>query len=292
MRYEGAVYRPPSEARSLIIQLTIGCARNTCTFCYMYKDKSFRVRPLEEVVEDLEMAKEHYAQYAPYAIRRVFLADGDALIVKTKDLLYILDKVREYFPSVERITSYGAPKDILSKSVEELTALREAGLTMVYMGIESGDDVILQDVKKGVTSEEMIAAGQRLKAAGIKSSMMLITGLGGPERTRENAIESARVVSAIKPDYVSLLRLTMEPGTPLYEDHKNGKFHLLTKEQVVDEMKLFLENVDSEGTVFRANHASNRIALAGTLNKDNARMIRELEFASDHNMFRPDYHRL
>ena len=137
MRYEGTVYRPPSEAGSLIIQLTIGCARNTCTFCNMYKDKKFRIRPLEEVAEDLEMARKYYSHIK---VRRIFLADGDALIVKTQDLLYILDKCHEYFPEVERISVYGAPKDILGKTPEELKQLKDAGLDMVYMGLESGDD--------------------------------------------------------------------------------------------------------------------------------------------------------
>ncbi|WP_418417614.1 radical SAM protein, partial [Anaerotignum lactatifermentans] len=154
MRYEGTVYRPPSEAGSLIIQLTIGCARNTCTFCNMYKDKKFRIRPLEEVAEDLEMARKYYSHIK---VRRIFLADGDALIVKTKDLLYILDKCHEYFPEVERISVYGAPKDILGKTPEELKQLKDTGLDMVYMGLESGDDDVLKEVKKGVTSEEMIA---------------------------------------------------------------------------------------------------------------------------------------
>ena len=176
MRYEGTVYRPPSEVGSLIIQLTIGGARNTCTFCNMYKDKKFRIRPLEEVAEDLEMARKYYSHIK---VRRIFLADGDALIVKTKDLLYILDKCHEYFPEVERISVYGAPKDILGKTPEELKQLKDAGLDMVYMGLESGDDDVLKEVKKGVTSEEMIAAGIKVREAGMILSMTIISGLGG-----------------------------------------------------------------------------------------------------------------
>ena len=164
MRYEGTVYRPPSEAGSLIIQLTIGCARNTCTFCNMYKDKKFRIRPLEEVVEDLEMARSYYSRIK---VRRIFLADGDALIVKTEDLLYIIAKCKEIFPEVERISVYGAPKDILHKTPEELATLKAAGLDMVYMGLESGADEVLQAVKKGVTADEMIEAGKKVRAAGI-----------------------------------------------------------------------------------------------------------------------------
>ena len=214
MRYEGTVYRPPSEAGSLIIQLTIGCARNTCTFCNMYKDNKFRIRPLEEVAEDLEMARKYYSHIK---VRRIFLADGDALIVKTKDLLYILDKCHEYFPEVERISVYGAPKDILGKTPEELKQLKDAGLDMVYMGLESGDDDVLKEVKKGVTSEEMIAAGIKVREAGMILSMTVISGLGGKKRWREHALNSARVISAIKPEYVGFLTLMVEPGTELYD---------------------------------------------------------------------------
>ena len=155
MRYEGDVYRPPSEARSLILQLTIGCARNECTFCKMYKNKNFRIRHLDEVVEDMYMAKKYYM----FDIDRVFLADGDALIVKTNDLIYIMDKIHEILPTVERITAYGAPRDVLLKTPEELKALHDAGLDMVYMGAESGSDKVLEAVKKNATQAEIIEAG-------------------------------------------------------------------------------------------------------------------------------------
>ena len=167
MRYEGAVYRPPSEAGSLIIQLTIGCARNTCRFCSMFKDKKFRVRKLEDVVADLKEMREYYKDYL---IRRIFLADGDALICKTEDLLYIMGVINELFPERERITMYGAPKDVLLTSHEELVKLREAGLVMVYVGAESGDDEVLEYVKKGATHAEIAEAGLKLKAAGIAVS--------------------------------------------------------------------------------------------------------------------------
>jgi radical SAM superfamily enzyme YgiQ (UPF0313 family) len=160
MEYEGMVYRPPSEAGSLIIQVTIGCARNKCTFCNMFKDKKFRIRKLDEVVDDLKDAREYYKDYI---VRRVFLADGDALIVKTKDLLYIIDKIHELFPECERISAYGAPADVNLKTDEELKELKKAGIDMIYMGAESGDDKVLSDVKKGVTSSEIISAGKKIK---------------------------------------------------------------------------------------------------------------------------------
>ena len=232
MRYEGTVYRPPSEAGSLIIQLTIGCARNTCTFCNMYKDKKFRIRPLEEVVEDLEMARSYYSRIK---VRRIFLADGDALIVKTEDLLYIIAKCKEIFPEVERISVYGAPKDILHKTPEELAALKAAGLDMVYMGLESGADEVLQAVKKGVTADEMIEAGKKVRAAGMILSMTVISGLGGKKLWREHALGSARVISAIKPEYVGFLTLMIEPGTEMYDQYNRGEIELLTPHEVLDE---------------------------------------------------------
>jgi radical SAM superfamily enzyme YgiQ (UPF0313 family) len=288
MRYEGTVYRPPSEAGSLIIQLTIGCARNTCTFCAMFKDKKFRIRKLDDVVEDLVMARQYYSRIK---VRRIFLADGDALIVKTKDLLYIIEKIKEIFPEIERISAYGTPADINFKSDEELRTLREAGLEMIYMGAESGDDVVLKDVKKGVTAAEIIEAGQKLKRAGMVSSITLISGLGGKERLKEHAINSAKVISAIKPEYLGFLTLMVEPGTPLYDDYKAGKFELLGPHDVLEEMKLFIENVDSEGTVFRANHASNYVPLKGTFNKDNELMLKQIEAAEKAGNFRPEIFR-
>lgn len=273
MRYEGDVYRPPSEADSLIIQLTIGCARNTCRFCTMYKAKKFRVRALSEVIEDLEWVKKYY----PYRFDRVFLADGDALIVKTPDLITLLDKIFEMFPQTQRVTTYGAAKDVLQKTPEELKALREHGLEMVYLGAESGSDKVLKDITKGVTAAETVEACLKLKAAGIKVSMTLITGLGGKADTREHAIESAKLVSATKPEYLGLLTLTLGRGAPLTQDYTEGKFQKLTPLEGLEEQKLFLEHVDSEGTVLRSNHVSNFMSLAGTLNKDRETMIAQLE---------------
>ncbi len=288
MRYEGTVYRPPSEAGSLIIQLTIGCARNTCTFCAMYKDKNFRIRPLEDVVEDLQMAREYYSRIK---VKRVFLADGDALIVKTADLLYILGKVKELFPECERISMYGAPKDILGKTPEELKTLKEAGLDMIYMGIESGDDEVLKFVKKGATQAEMIEAGKKIKDAGMILSVTLISGLGGRKYLKEHAINSAKVITEIKPEYVGFLTLLVEEGTPMYDQLKNGEIELLKPQEVLEEMKLFVSNVDSEGTVFRANHASNYIPLGGTFNRDKESLLAQITEAEKRNTFKSDYFR-
>jgi len=285
MIYEGAVYRPPSEAYSLIIQHTIGCARNDCTFCSMYKEKRFRIRKPADVIADLESVRRQYRG----PVDKIFLADGNALIAKTADLITVLDAIKRIYPECIRVSSYGAPRDILDKSEDELRALKEAGLKLVYVGLESGDDVVLKDVKKGVTSAEIIEAGKKLRSCGIELSLTVISGLGGRARLKEHAIASAKAVSEIKPEYLGFLTLMVIEGTPLYDTVQKGEFELLKPGEVVDEMILFLQNVDSEGTVFRSNHVSNYINLRGTFNKDNARLIAQLEEAKLHQMYKPDF---
>ncbi|MBQ3379999.1 MAG: B12-binding domain-containing radical SAM protein [Clostridia bacterium] len=287
MIYEGTIYRPPSEAYSLIIQHTIGCARNDCTFCSMYKDKKFRIRKPYEVIADLEDVRRRYRG----PVDKIFLADGDALIAKTEDLLTVLGAIKRIYPECERVTSYGAPADILQKSPEELAALNEAGLKMVYVGLESGDDVVLKNVKKGVTAAEIVEAGKKLRASGIKLSLTVISGLGGRARLKEHAILSAKCVSEIKPEYLGFLTLMVIKGTPLYDDVQSGRFELLCAPEVAEEMILFLENVDSEGTVFRSNHISNYINLRGTFNRDNARLIAQVKDAMRNEAYKPEFYR-
>jgi len=253
----------------------------------MYQGKQFRIRKKEEIFEDFQIAYRTYGD----TIRRVFLADGDALIVKTTDLLEILEFIRARFPSVQRITSYGTPGDVLRKSEEELRSLAKAGLEMVYMGAESGDAVTLQRINKGATREEIIAAGQKLKRCGIQSSITLISGLGGRARKEEHAIESARLISAMKPDYVGFLTLMLDPSTKIYQEIKSGKMELLTPEEVVEEMRLFLSNVDSQGTVFRANHASNYVMLKGNLNEDIKGMLAQLAQVEEAGEYRSEMFR-
>lgn len=244
MEYEGIVYRPPSEARSLIIQVTIGCAHNTCTFCNMYKEKTFRIRRMDEILADLEEVSHN--RYAPY-IERVFLADGDALVIKTEDLLTILEEVRRLFPGVKRVASYGTAQDILRKTEEDLRKLREAGLGIVYVGAESGDNEILEYIHKGVTAEEVIAAGQKLKRCGIQTSVTLISGLGGRGRVRQHALSCARLVTEMNPEYASFLTLRLYEGTPMYADVVEGRFARITPDEIMDEMEIFLKHVDSPG---------------------------------------------
>ena len=193
MQYEGTLYRPPSEARSLIIQVTIGCAHNRCTFCNMYREKKFRVREKEEIMRDLDECR---AYYGPM-VRRVFFADGDALVVKTELLLELLDYVHKNFPAVERIAAYGTAKDVLKKSEEDLKALAAAGLELIYLGAESGDDRVLEHIKKDVKAADIIAAGQKLKRCGLQTSVTLISGLGGRKGIRDHAIKSAELITGM-----------------------------------------------------------------------------------------------
>jgi radical SAM superfamily enzyme YgiQ (UPF0313 family) len=285
VHYEEPLYRPPSEARSLIFQVTIGCARNTCTFCSMYKDKRFRIRPMDEIERDIWEAAARYGNQ----VRRIFLADGDALILPTDQLLRILDVLQNAFPVAERITAYGAPADVLGKSDLALTALREAGLSMIYMGMESGSDAVLKRVHKGVSAEEIVAAGKRLKAVGMALSLTMIAGLGGKALWREHAVASAWVVSKIRPDYLGALTLMLEPGAPLLKDVQSGAFAMLSPEEDLEEIALFLQNVTSPGTVFRSNHASNYLNLRGTLDADIPKMLDAIQTVQNNQNFKPEW---
>lgn len=274
MKYEGSIYRPPSEAWSLIIQATIGCSHNKCSFCSMYKDKEFRVRKTQDVLDDIKEARMYYR-----SIKRVFLADGDALMIKTTELLNILHFINEWIPECERVGIYASPKSIMIKTPEELKLLREAGLGIVYLGLESGSDKILAHINKGADSEEIIKAGLRIKEAGILLSLTLISGLGGAKLWKEHALESAKAINRMKPDYLGLLTLMIEPGTKLYDEVEKGEFELLTPQQVAIETLELLKNLDAEGCVFRSNHASNYLSLKGTLNKDKEMLIKQLNEA-------------
>ncbi|MCI8881255.1 MAG: radical SAM protein [Clostridiaceae bacterium] len=274
MPYEGRVFRPPSEAYSLIVQATIGCSHNRCTFCDMYKEKRFRVRRLEEVKADFDLARAAYQR-----VDRIFLADGDALMCPAAHLAEILRYIREKFPECERVTSYGSPKSILVKTQEELNELHELGLEMVYLGLESGSDEVLRRVNKGETAAEIVRAGQMVKAAGMKLSVTAIAGLGSLERSEEHAVQTARALSEMKPEYIGLLTLLFELPTPLMRDWEEGRFYLMEPVEIAAETLTLLENIDSEGSVFRANHASNYVNLAGTLNRDRESMCARLREA-------------
>ena len=272
--YEGRVFRPPSEAYSLIIQVTIGCSHNKCTFCDMYKEKSFRIRKMEEIQRDFDLARRAYRR-----VERIFLADGDALMCQTQHMAEILRYIREVFPECERVTCYGSPASILVKQQEELDLLHELGLEMIYMGLESGSDEVLRRVNKGETAEEIVRAGQMVKKAGMKLSVTCIAGLGSLELSEEHAIKTAEVLSQMKPEYIGLLTLLFELPTPLMEDWQAGRFYLMNPVEIAQETLVLLEHIDCEGSVFRANHASNYVNLAGTLNEDREAMCQKLRAA-------------
>ncbi|MCB2305869.1 radical SAM protein [Clostridium estertheticum] len=289
MEYEGIVYRPPSEAYSLIVQVTIGCSHNGCTFCGMYKDKKFRVRELKDIISDLEQAKLDYG-----VVKRIFLADGDALVLKTIELKIILLKIKELFPGCERVGVYATPNDILAKSVEDLSLLKDLGIGILYLGVESGSNEILKSINKGVTAQNLIMAGRKVKESGIKLSTTLISGIGGREKISENAIESAKLISAINPDYVGFLTLMLESGTPIYKDIQNAIFHVLTPEEVVQELREFLKNVEVTNCIFRSNHASNYVSLSGTLPVDKDKLLLDIDLTlkGKHGYKEEEYRRL
>ena len=284
MRYYGRVFRPPSEAYSLIVQVTYGCSQNTCAFCDMYKDKRFALRPMEEILEDFHLARQAYRR-----VEKVFLADGDALVRKASELYTILDTVRDLFPECKQITCYGSPASIRVRTEEELNTLREKGLTMVYMGLESGCDEVLTLMRKGNPAEKIVEMGQKVRRCGLKLSVTAITGLGGPELMERHAVETAKALNAMNPEYIGMLTLVVEEETPLYDWVRDGEFKLLTQAQVLEETRLLVEHLDSPGSVFRMNHASNYLLLRGTLNQDKEIMLAEIRRAkADMSTLRPE----
>ena len=284
MRYKGKVYRPPSEAYSLIIQVTYGCSHNRCAFCDMYDDKHFALRPMEEIREDFRLARQVYRR-----VERVFLADGDALMRKTDELLEILAMVYSLFPECQRVTCYASPRSLQVKTDDELRQLRENGLKMVYMGLESGCDAVLERMRKGHTAAAIVAAGQKARQAGLALSVTAISGLGSRELLRDHAVDTARALSAMKPEYIGLLTLMVEPGTPLYDWVHDGSFRLLDQHQVLKETELLVSHFDSPGSVFRMNHASNYLDLRGTLNQDRDALLAKIHQAEqDLSCLRPE----
>ncbi|MCQ2547502.1 MAG: radical SAM protein [Clostridia bacterium] len=277
MRYYGDIYRPPSEAYSLILQVTIGCSHNKCTFCTMFKEKQFHVRNEAEVFEDLDWARARY-QY----VEKFFLADGDALCLSNRRLIAILDYIYKLFPECKRVTVYGRASDALHKSHEELVELREHGLTMVYLGAESGSDKILKQINKGENAEQLIAGVHAIENAGIKASVTFINGIAGIEDWEEHAIETGKMIAKMNASYVSLLTLMLDPRAEIMKDIHSGKIHLLTPEQVLGETYLMLKYAKPEKScVFRSNHASNYVSLRGNIPEDNDRMMLQLKRAME-----------
>jgi len=273
IRYEGKLFRPPSEADSLILQATIGCSYNRCSFCAMYREKRFRVRRLEELEREIDWAARELAS----GVRKVFLADGDALIAKSSFLLELLERLRRAFPNLSRVSCYASPQALAVRTVEEMRALREAGLVLYYLGIESGHDAVLQRLEKGVDAAEMIRVASKASEAGVKLSTMILLGAGGRSLSEAHARESARVVNAIQPRFVSTLVMTPVEGTPLWDEALAGKVDDMDPVELARELRWLVGDLELSGSVFRSNHASNYLALGGSLPKDKARILAELD---------------
>lgn len=288
MRYEGNIFRPPSEAHSYILQCTVGCSHNRCTFCAMYKDKKYRVRNMEEIKTDIRMASEYYGD-----LRKVFLADGDALAMDTADLLEILDTLYNTFPSLSHVGIYAGPDTILEKDMSELTALKAAGLSIAYLGVETGDEELLKDIRKGVNYEQMAEAGKKIRRAGIQLSVMILLGLAGrTPKALDHALNTAKILNEIKPDYVGALTLMLVPKTELYRRMERGEFELPGPWEILDEMRIIVENLELNGTELRSNHASNYLPIKGRLPEDKEKilaLIDDIIKKNDRKYLRPDY---
>lgn len=272
--YDMPLYRPPSEANSLILQLTIGCSWNKCTFCEMYKGKKFRVRKEEEIIEEINFLASYNTD-----VRRVFFADGNAMVLSAEKLLNIIKKLRDKFPKIHRISAYALPKDILSKSDVELNQLHEAGLDLLYVGIESGDDELLQKVNKGESYESTLLGSLKAKKAGIKLSLMVVNGLGGKKYSYQHAVNSARLINEIQPEYLSTLVLTFPYGEKKFIEQFPGEFEPLNQVDLVHEMEIFLEHSNLECSIFRSDHASNHLILKGMLGRDKGILLKKVKQA-------------
>ena len=272
MRYEGTVYRPPSEAESLLIQATIGCPHNKCTFCGMYQRKQFRIRSVADIKEDLLMARDHYGN----KVQSIFFPDGNTILMKTDQLIEILNYAREMFPYLMRMTVYGSAKFLKLKTLKEFRLLKEAGLSRIHSGMESGDDEILRRIKKGFTAAEMIDNGLKVREAGIELSEYILIGIGGRDRTQEHALESARVLNAFNPDFIRLRTYAPVKRTPLYEDLQQGKFHLLNPHEALKETRLLIANLEGPSELF-SDHVSNFAWVNGNIPSDKPTMLETLD---------------
>jgi radical SAM superfamily enzyme YgiQ (UPF0313 family) len=288
VKYEGDIIRPPSEANSLLLQVTVGCSHNKCSFCPAYKKKKFRIKSYDEILEDILEAGRWRS------IDKVFLCDGDALIMPQERLVQILGLIRTHIKGVQRVGTYANAKSILRKTVDELIHLRELGLGIVYLGIETGSDELLKTIRKGVTAAQMIDAGRRVKEAGIKLSVTVILGLGGRRQNTEHVNDTASVLTDIDPEYASVLTLMLMPGTPLYSEYESGNFTLPDKFDLLRELAGIIEKSDFSGCYLTSNHASNYLPIKARLPSEKEKtvitiynMIRKNDVKS----LRPEYMR-
>jgi radical SAM superfamily enzyme YgiQ (UPF0313 family) len=288
IRYHQPLYRPPSEARSLIFQATLGCSHNRCAFCVSFQGKRFRARKESELFDEIDWAGRELT-----GVQRVFLADGDAMALSTDRLLRILDRLSARLPGLRRVTAYATPMNFSRKSVAQLRRLREAGLSMIYVGLESGDDEVLRRIDKGCDSAEMIAACAKPHEAGIDLSVTVILGLAGPRLSERHARETARVIDAIAPRYASALTLMVEPREPMFQEaYGDPTWRLLGPLEILAECRVMIDAMDRDGIVFHANHASNYLPLAGELQRDKPRLLAAIDAvlaAPDRARLRPEF---
>lgn len=287
MDYQGNVIRPPSESRSIILQVTVGCSHNKCTFCGAYKDQKFFIKPDHVIDNDLAFAAKHYGH-----INRLFLADGDVLILSNKRLCKLLTSIKYKLPAVRRIRLYGNAKSIRSKSLEELQELKALGLDRIYMGLESGSDTILTGIKKCSNSRQMIEAAQKVKNAGIFLSVTTLLGIGGTQLSKENAIETARTLNMMQPNQIAVLTLMPMPNTELYLQLQKKFFTLPDQQGLLTELRLMIENITVDKVQFQANHASNYLPIDCRLQKDKPQVLALLDQAiAGKTPLMPDYMR-
>jgi len=274
MHYEGTIIRPPSEANSILLQVTVGCSRNKCTFCGTYQGERFRIKPEDIVMQDIAFAATYCRRQ-----RRVFLCDGDALIIPQPRLLRILQAIREQLPWVTRVGAYANAKSLKLKTPEELQQLQRLGLGILYMGLETGDDATLSRICKGADSHAMIAMARKAKHAGFKLSVTVLLGIAGRERSQVHARETGRVLSEMDPDYVGALSLMLIPGTALYEDWRSGAFTLIEPPEMLAELRTMVAETNLSHGLFHANHASNYLPIKARLPKDKAAVLDQIDQA-------------
>ena len=288
MRYEGKIYRPPSEADSYILQATIGCSWNHCTYCDMYRDKTFRVRDLDETLADIRTAADGFGKN----VTKVFVADGDALVLDLSHWEAILPACRDAFPRMKRVSAYATAMNINEKSDDELRRLRELGLSLLYMGPETGDNATFKRIAKGSNFDDHVEAARRAHDAGMQVSAIFLLGAGGTERTKEHAEGSAKLITAMNPEFVSALTLTIVPGTPIAKMQAKGKFTLPSVTRMLEELRTMVAGASPTDSVFRTNHASNYLPLAGRLPQDRERIVEALDKAlSGEIALRPEWSR-
>ncbi|MHA1136112.1 MAG: radical SAM protein [Candidatus Thorarchaeota archaeon] len=288
LRYEGSIWRPPSEARSLILQATVGCSHNACIFCVSYKTKKYRVRGVAGIKSDLDSLPSSYKD----RVSRVFLADGNALAIENSELLDILKVLYIQLPSLARVGVYGYAKDVRDKSVEDLKKLKKAGLGIVYLGLETGDDELLKWARKGIDSAENISACGKIRDAGIPLSLTIILGMGGFENSEKHAKATAKVLNQIDPEYVGALTMMTPPGTHIHELVKSKEFIPMSPMDILKELKILVEYLELSNCVFRTNHASNYLPIRGVMNKDKETILEILTQTIDNedtSNLRPGY---